>query len=777
MDEYEKTISCYEEKKIKKENNESFYLTIINNDKIEAYNLNEFNSSKVTFGRKDDNDIVIDSMLVSGHHGYFNIVDDEIYIIDDDSTNGIFYNGKTIKEQKLSDRDIFKIDNPKEPLNKGVMFVLSLNDKKINWDHYDLSKKDITIIGRDSSCDIVLKHIGVSKKHAIITKKDNQYFIKDNDSTNNTSVNGEVITNQIKLKEKDVILITNSLFIYSFGRLIYQTFNEGVKVEAYDIVKTVATKDGTKDILKHISLEIKPANFVALVGGSGAGKSTFMNSISGFSKPTSGNVLVNGVDLYDNYSVLKNIIGYVPQQDIVYTNLRLYDMLKYAADLRMPEDSTLEEKEIQIAKVLDIVDLTEHKDTYIRKLSGGQRKRASIAVELIADPTLFFLDEPTSGLDPGTERSIMKTLKNMSESGKTVILVTHTTLNLHLCDMVVFIGRGGKLCFAGKPSDGLKFFGVSDFVDIYTYINNDSDNWNNKFLNSEYYNAVNEKQTEKVDENANVNKKSFMKQLITLTARYLKLIVNDKQRLALLLLQAQIISFLLSLVTNSGVFKNYDDTKAILFSLACSCIWLGILNSIQEICKEKVILKKEYMADLKLSSYICSKLIVQSLLAFIQSFILITVYAMLVEFPAESLIINPYFDFLIISTITIISAASLGILISSIVKDANIAMSVAPLILVPQLLFSGMLFELKEISSVISNFVLCRFSVSALGTTLDLNKMPNKIFALGFIRDAEDYFTYTSSHYFNMLLVLIGMSVLMIIVSYVVLKKELDNRK
>ena len=657
------------------------------------------------------------------------------------------------------------------------MFILSLNEKKVNWDSYDLSKKETITIGRDNSCDIVLRHVGVSKKHAIITKKDNKYFIKDNDSTNNTSVNGEIISNQIKLKEKDVILITNSLFIYSFGRLIYQTFNEGVKVEAYDIVKTVATKGGTKDILKHISLEIKPSNFVALVGGSGAGKSTFMNSISGFSKPTSGNVLVNGVDLYDNYSVLKNIIGYVPQQDIVYTNLRLYDMLKYAADLRMPEDSTDEEKEIQIAKVLDIVDLTEHKDTYIRKLSGGQRKRASIAVELIADPTLFFLDEPTSGLDPGTERSIMKTLKNMSESGKTVILVTHTTLNLHLCDMVVFIGRGGKLCFAGKPNDALKFFGVSDFVDIYTYINNDSDSWNSKFLNSEYYNPVFEKQTERVDDTTNVNKKSFIKQFITLTTRYLKLIINDKQRLALLLLQAPIISFLLSLVTNSGVFKNYDDTKAILFSLSCSCIWLGILNSIQEICKEKVILKKEYMADLKLSSYICSKLIVQSLLAFIQSFILITVYAMLVEFPSESLIINPYFDFLIISTITIISAASLGILISSIVKDANIAMSVAPLILVPQLLFSGMLFELKDFSSFISNFVLCRFSVSALGTTLDLNNMPNKIFVLGFVREAEDYFNYTSSHYFIMLLVLLGMSLLMIIGSYIVLRKELDNRK
>ena len=117
----------------------------------------------------------------------------------------------------------------------------------------------------------------------------------------------------------------------------------------------------------------------------------------------------------------------------------------------------------------------------IRSLSGGQRKRASIAIELIADPKLFFLDEPTSGLDPGTERIIMKTLRKMANSGKTIILVTHNTLNLHLCDKVVFFGKGGKLCFDGAPEDALKFFNVTDFVDIYNLLNDNSDNWYKKF--------------------------------------------------------------------------------------------------------------------------------------------------------------------------------------------------------------------------------------------------------------------------------------------------------
>lgn len=158
-------------------------------------------------------------------------------------------------------------------------------------------------------------------------------------------------------------------------------------------------------------MTIKPSEFVAFVGGSGAGKSTFMKCISGVDRPTSGKVLINGENLYDNYDELKYNIGYVPQEDIVYSNLTLHDTLQYAAKLRMPDNTTRKERNIRIKEVLEIVQLTELENSYIRQLSGGQRKRASIAVELIADPNLFFLDEPTSGLDPGTERSIMLTLR------------------------------------------------------------------------------------------------------------------------------------------------------------------------------------------------------------------------------------------------------------------------------------------------------------------------------------------------------------------------------
>ena len=256
-------------------------------------------------------------------------------------------------------------------------------------------------------------------------------------------------------------------------------------MDALDIVKKVRVKFKTQEIASHTSMTIKPSEFVAFVGGSGAGKSTFMKCISGVDRPTSGKVLINGENLYDNYDELKSNIGYVPQEDIVYSNLTLHDTLQYAAKLRMPDNTTRKERNIRIKEVLEIVQLTELENSYIRQLSGGQRKRASIAVELIADPNLFFLDEPTSGLDPGTERSIMLTLRKMAEMGKTVILVTHNTLNLHLCDKVAFFGKGGKLCFFGRPKDALEFFGVDDFVDIYTLLNEDVELWYNKFKSIE----------------------------------------------------------------------------------------------------------------------------------------------------------------------------------------------------------------------------------------------------------------------------------------------------
>ena len=548
-----------------------------------------------------------------------------------------------------------------------------------------------------------------------------------------------------------------------------------MQVDAIDIVKKVRVKFKTQEIASHTSMTIKPSEFVAFVGGSGAGKSTFMKCISGVDRPTSGRVLINGENLYDNYDELKYNIGYVPQEDIVYSNLTLHDTLQYAAKLRMPDNTTRKERNSRIKEVLEIVQLTELENSYIRQLSGGQRKRASIAVELIADPNLFFLDEPTSGLDPGTERSIMLTLRKMAEMGKTVILVTHNTLNLHLCDKVAFFGKGGKLCFFGRPKDALEFFGVDDFVDIYTLLNEDVGLWYNKFKSIEETVKVEEDIEDKTK--IKKKKKSFFRQLMILISRYIKLITNDFQQLFLLIAQAPVVAILLAMVASEDIYSSYDDTKAIMFSIGCASIWLGLLNSVQEICKEKVILQKEHMADLKLSSYLLSKFIVQGIIAFIQATLLVGIFQKIVGSSEHSILIDGYWDIQLVSFLSILAAASTGLFISAVVKNSNIAMSVIPLILVPQLLYSGMLFKLDGITDFVSNFVLCRWTVEALGTSVNLNDLTHIAQTINPLIEIEpeNYFTFTTEHMIEVIGIILLMTAVLMLASYFVLRKNVNK--
>ena len=754
-----------------------YVVTVIEDNNIRNINLTELNKSRISFGRGEDNDIILTSPLVSMNHGYFEIDNHQIKVIDNQSTNGIFVNNNKTMEVILKDGDSIKIDDPVEPLIRGVIFILSTNGKVSEWRQIDLNKKAMLTIGRDQSSDIVIDHVSVSLKHAIITNRNHDFLIKDNNSTNGIIINGVLLKDKCILKDRDVILIANAKLIVNKNFLLYQVNDYGVSLDAIDIVKTVKVKGKKKDISQHVSLSIKPGQFVAFVGGSGTGKSTFMNCISGVSRPTSGSVYINGNDLFKNYAVLKNIIGYVPQQDIVFNDLTLRDMLKYAADLRMPDDASIDEKKSRIKSVLETVELTGKEDVMIKNLSGGQRKRASIAVELIADPKLFFLDEPTSGLDPGTERSIMKTLRKMANSGKTIILVTHTTLNLNLCDKIAFFGIDGRLCFSGKPKDALSFFNVDDFVDIYTILSKDTEKWHQIFNNSTYKDhIIRDESTTMIQKK---NKKSFFKQFITLSKRYAKTIVNNKQQLLLLLAQAPIIAYLLSIVVTDELFQSYDEAKTFLFAMATASIWLGLLNSIQEICKERVTLQKEYMANLKLSAYLSSKIVVQCLLGLVQAILLVTTFALLVEVPEEGVFTSWFLEMTLVCFATIISASSIGLVASALSKNSSVAMSFAPLLLVPQLLFSGMLFPLEDIGEKISYFILCRFTVEGFGTINNLNNLTDSIQKIipTYIREAESFYTFTVEHFFQDVAIIILMMVVLTFVCFFILKYQLERSK
>lgn len=757
---------------------EIYFLNILDNDGLSTINLNQYNQTTFTFGKNNDNDLVLNSDVIDEYQGVLELTEYGLLIKNNSSqVEMIGNNNKAFDDFYMSEGSFAKFISANYPHSQGVLMLMSISKTSDEWKQYSISSNSITL-GSSSSCDVTIPPNGVAKKHATIHRSQGNFYINDEGSLNGVHVNGQKIprTSNFPLNDLDVIFIGNTKFILYRGTLIYQIYNRGIQLDAVDIVKQVRIKFKVKEISSHINMSIKPSEFVAFVGGSGAGKSTFMKCISGVNQPTYGRVYLDGENLYENYQDLKYNIGYVPQDDIVYPNLTLHDMLQYSAKLRMPDNTDSKTRYERIKEVLNIVQLSDFENSYIRQLSGGQRKRASIAVELIADPNLFFLDEPTSGLDPGTERSVMQTLRTMADMGKTIILVTHNTLNLHLCDKVAFFGTRGRLCFYGPPQEALEFFNVTDFVDIYTLLNENTDLWYDKFNNKNSEITI-EKPPEK-KENKMVNqKKSFFKQFTNLTMRYIKLIANDWQQLILLFAQAPIIAYLLTLIAGDTLYSIYDDTKSILFSMSCSCIWLGLMNSAQEICKEKVIVQKEYMADLKLSAYILSKFIVQAFLAFIQAFLITVIFQNIAGKSSNSILINAFWDMLIFCFLAILSSATLGLFISALVKNTNIAMTLIPLILVPQLLFSGMIFKLEGFTEFISNFILCRWTVEGLGTSVNLNDLTHTINLYNplYEIEPENYFLFTTEHMAQVIAVIITMTLVLIIASYFALRKNIKN--
>lgn len=747
---------------------ENLQVTVFDaNSSPKVLTLAEFNKSVISFGREQDNDIVLSSPLVSRKHGRFVRTIEGWRIEDLGSTNGLTYNNFLIQSKELADGDFVRIDDNLEAMEEGVLFVFSSVESSNKWSVREIDGQKAITIGRGEGNTLVLPHISVSKEHAKIVFEQGKPYIVDNGSTNGVVVNNKRISGKTRLHEKDVIVITNSKLIYTHAAVFYCFFRSGISVDASDVV--IERGRGKKKFItcNHVSLGIKPGELVAVIGGSGAGKSTILNSLCGYLKPAQGEVYINGIELYKNFDALKKLIGYVPQSDIVYDNLTLYDMLFYTSKLRLPKDVSTTERENAIQRAIEMVELPEKRNSLIKSLSGGQRKRASIAVELLSDPNLLFLDEPASGLDPGTERNLMKSLREMADSGKTVILVTHSTLQLKLCDKIVFMGKGGNLCFYGSYEDALKFFGVSDVVDVYNMITDHAKDWSAKYAQTVA--APGKKRTTAApDSHA---KKNRIQQLLVLCQRYIKLVTNDRQRLMLLMAQAPLLAVLISFVANGQQFEQYEMTKSLLFALSCSAFWVGMLNSIQEICKERTILKREYMTGLSLSAYISSKIIVLGALCLIQSVLVTGVFAIFVGVAKEGILMHPFLEILITTFVTAVASAAMGLMVSSLFTNADRAMTVAPILLMPQILFSGLIFKLDGATEVISWLAVCRFSMEGYGTTANLNTLPLRLQQEGIPvpHETEAFFEYTKGHLLESWGILLGFTIAFLMISRILL--------
>jgi ABC-type multidrug transport system ATPase subunit/pSer/pThr/pTyr-binding forkhead associated (FHA) protein len=389
-------------------------------------------------------------------------------------TRGVFVNQQPVdNSQVLRDGDTIRLQDTN---GRGVTINYSnpveraMGGSKPVGQNYPFAAFPFTI-GRDPASNVALHALAVSWHHAQITENGGQYVLTDLKSTNGTFVNDRQVRGPYRLRPDDVIRIDQVLLVYKGNMLQRLPSLQRFQIDAQGLEMTYRSgvfNRQAKTTMSDVTLAIKPQEFVAVIGGSGSGKSTLLRALNGANRATSGKVLINGDDLYQKYGMFHTLIGYVPQADIVHDALTVYQSLYFGARLRFPNEPH-PSREQRITRVLDQLELTDFRAQLVSSLSGGQKKRVSIALELMAEPSLLFMDEPSSGLDPGLDKSMMSTLRRLADRGHVVVVVTHTTLNIDQCDQLALMSRG-QLAYFGPPKEALTFFEARDYSEIYNRV-------------------------------------------------------------------------------------------------------------------------------------------------------------------------------------------------------------------------------------------------------------------------------------------------------------------
>lgn len=632
-------------------------------------------------------------------------------------------------------------------------------------------------IGREG-CEVVLPSILVSRRHAVVRAlAGGGHEVRDEGSANGTFVNGRRVQAR-RLAAGDVIQVGAFKLVYDGEALASSDARQAFELHASELTRVVA---GGRTILRDVSLVIQPREFVAIVGESGSGKSTLLGALSGFARATSGKVLVNGDDFYADFDAHRGSIGYVPQRDILHHTLTVEEALRYTAQLRLPGDTGEAELALRVERVLLDVDMEAHRTKKISQLSGGQRKRVSIAAELLADPGLFFLDEPTSGLDPGLEKRLMYTLRSLADGGRTIAVVTHATANIDQCDHIAFMAEG-RLVWFGPPAEALRHFGVRDFADIYTRLQGEAgpehpllvgalsqelaqwreanprgeptlaELWELRYRGSEARaRHVEDRQATAarslrrpgvVSEAVPGDRHkpppvSGLRQFRILLRRNLRLLAADRRNLVIMAMQAPLIGAILVLVSRASALQEVQAShgRLVLFLVALVAVWFGILCSARELTKERDVYMRERLANLRIAPYLLAKLLVLSAVCAVQSVVLLAVLAVDVDLSAAVTVFTAtgpvavvrgvgalgFVGALLVTTFcSSLAGLGLGLLISAASRTSDRAMSLVPMVLVPQLLLALALVPLPAGMAPLSWLTGARWAMEAFGSIAQL---------------------------------------------------------
>ncbi|WP_330328977.1 FHA domain-containing protein [Streptomyces sp. NBC_00536] len=726
-------------------------------------------------GRDPDCEICLEDARVSWHHAVLRPEGDHWTVEDEGSTNGTWADGHRVQEWSVGPgselrfghsadgpRAVFAAPAPPPPVPPAppgrpapAARPSSVTNPAFTGTfhrptsvralpaHAEGVPRTVLAIGRDPGNDLVLDDLVVSRRHAELrSRPDGGYEIADLGSHNGTYLNGARVARAAAIAEGDIVGIGHTAFCLIGNQLQEYVDTGEVSLDVQDL--GVAVDHGRKTLLDHVSFPVGATSLLAVVGPSGAGKSTLLGALTGLRPADHGTVLYDGRDLYRDYAELRSRIGLVPQDDILHAQLTVRRALAYAAELRFPQDTAKAEREARVDEVIGELGLQQRADQPIHSLSGGQRKRVSVALELLTKPSLLFLDEPTSGLDPGMDRSVMHMLRGLADDGRTVIVVTHSVLNLAVCDRLLVLAPGGRIAYYGPPDEALGFFGFEQWPEAFEAFENERDrDWAGEHRASPQQRRYVEGaagrlplagQTERAADavpKPPPKAQSWGSQLSTLIRRYAAVLSADRTFLIIMVA----LPFVMGAMTRAlaGSVLTVETALNALFILCVGGVLTGAANAVRELVKERVIYQRERAVGLSRSAYVMSKVVVLGAITVAQAVVLTLVGLAGVKTNApggKGVFMPPLIEITLVVALLSVTAMMLGLLISALVSKEEVTMPLLVLLTIVQVVFCGSLLKLTGVPVIeqLSWFVPARWSMGAMSATIDLRAiMPTKI--------------------------------------------------
>ena len=594
-------------------------------------------------------------------------------------------------------------------------------------------------IGRATDNDIVIPDVLASRHHATLIPSPGGTEIRDNKSINGTFVNGQRVDSAV-LRDNDVVTIGNVDLVFSGGTLARRTETEAAtRTGGLDVYGVTWTIEGNKTLLDNISLSARPGTLTAIIGPSGAGKSTFARLVAGYTHPSSGQVSFEGHDVHADYASLRSRIGMVPQDDVVHGELTVRQALMYAAELRLPPDTNKADREQVVNEVLEELEMTKHLDTRVDKLSGGQRKRASVALELLTGPSLLILDEPTSGLDPALDRQVMTMLRQLADAGRVVLVVTHSLTYLDVCDQVLLLAPGGKTAFRGPPNMIGPELGTTNWADIFSTVAGDPESAKRRYL-ERHGPPPPPPATQKPADLGSPTRTSVRKQFSTISRRQMRLIISDRGYFIFLAFLPFIMGALSLSVPGDVGFgvpvpaiqggEAPNEPGQILVLLNVGAIFMGTALTIRALIGERAIFLREQAVGLSTTAYMFAKVFVFAAFALLQSGVVVGINILGKGWgpgavTSGAVIPNRSLELYVDVAACCVGAAMVGLALSALAKSNEQIMPLLVIAIMSQLVFQGGMIPVtgRIVLDQMSWVTPARWGFASTASTIDLLRL------------------------------------------------------